>query len=213
MASRFFWRGNDPGLDFLNTEVVDEWGAPLDLLSDGEALLQWLSEVGIVDAADVDACWSLPRRSATALLDWARRLRSTTRALVDPAAKAAGRSGPSDPAERSSAATAFSAVVAEVPVRLTAPAALEDDSVPVAPVTAVTPVDRVRLALALAAIDTLSLDRGRIRRCEGERCVLLYYDTSRNRSRRWCDMAACGNRAKAAAHYRRTRRAGATVQK
>ena len=204
MASRFFWRGNDLGLDFLNTEVVDERGAPLDLLSDGEALFEWVKEAGLVDATDVDACLTLPRRSVAALLDWARRLRSATRTLVDPAARAPGRSG---------AATAFAAVVAEVPVRLTAPAALEDDLVPVAPVTAVTPVDRVRLALALAAIDTVSLDRGRIRRCEGERCVLLYYDTSRNRSRRWCDMAACGNRAKAAAHYRRTRLAGATVKK
>jgi hypothetical protein len=30
-------------------------------------------------------------------------------------------------------------------------------------------------------------------------------DVSRNRSPTWCDMAACGNRAKAAAYYRRSR--------
>lgn len=67
------------------------------------------------------------------------------------------------------------------------------------------PVDGLRLALALAVLDATTLDRTRIRRCQGDRCGLVYYDTSKNRSRRWCDMAACGNRAKAAAHYRRTK--------
>ncbi|MFJ3924012.1 CGNR zinc finger domain-containing protein [Streptomyces sp. NPDC090022] len=45
----------------------------------------------------------------------------------------------------------------------------------------------------------------RIRRCASERCVLHFYDTSRNGTRRWCSMAACGNRAKASRHYARTR--------
>ena len=36
-------------------------------------------------------------------------------------------------------------------------------------------------------------------------CHWLFLDRSRNRSRAWCDMAVCGNRAKASRHYRRTR--------
>lgn len=36
-------------------------------------------------------------------------------------------------------------------------------------------------------------------------CHWLYLDESRNRSRRWCDMTVCGNRAKAQRHYRRNR--------
>jgi predicted RNA-binding Zn ribbon-like protein len=32
---------------------------------------------------------------------------------------------------------------------------------------------------------------------------MFFLDTSRNRTRTWCDMAACGNRAKAAAYYQR----------
>ncbi|UGX86325.1 CGNR zinc finger domain-containing protein [Phyllobacterium meliloti] len=36
-------------------------------------------------------------------------------------------------------------------------------------------------------------------------CHWLYFDESRNRSRRWCDMTVCGNRAKAQRHYRRNR--------
>jgi predicted RNA-binding Zn ribbon-like protein len=48
-------------------------------------------------------------------------------------------------------------------------------------------------------------DPSLVRRCEGSSCVLLFYDTTRNRSRRWCSMEGCGSRAKAAAYYRRAR--------
>jgi predicted RNA-binding Zn ribbon-like protein len=34
-------------------------------------------------------------------------------------------------------------------------------------------------------------------------CGWLFIDRSKNRSRIWCDMAVCGNRTKAARHYRR----------
>jgi predicted RNA-binding Zn ribbon-like protein len=46
-------------------------------------------------------------------------------------------------------------------------------------------------------------DLSRVRKCENPACVLYYYDTSRSRTRRWCSMSSCGNRAKVAAHYRR----------
>lgn len=44
-----------------------------------------------------------------------------------------------------------------------------------------------------------------IRKCENETCVLYFYDTTKNHSRRWCSMKACGNRAKAAAFYQRAK--------
>ena len=37
-------------------------------------------------------------------------------------------------------------------------------------------------------------------------CGWLFVDRSKNRSRTWCDMAVCGNRAKASRHYQRQRR-------
>ena len=44
----------------------------------------------------------------------------------------------------------------------------------------------------------------RVRECADDRgCGYLFYDTTRNRSRRWCDMNSCGNRAKARRHYAR----------
>lgn len=41
---------------------------------------------------------------------------------------------------------------------------------------------------------------GRIRSCSAEDCSLIYLDTSRAGSRRWCSMQRCGNRAKVRKH-------------
>ena len=45
----------------------------------------------------------------------------------------------------------------------------------------------------------------RMKSCPGAHCGWLFYDTSRNRSRRWCNMDGCGNRAKARRYYERQR--------
>jgi predicted RNA-binding Zn ribbon-like protein len=51
-------------------------------------------------------------------------------------------------------------------------------------------------------------EHSRIGQCADDRgCGYLFYDTSRNRSRRWCDMSSCGNRAKSQRHYARHRTA------
>lgn len=66
--------------------------------------------------------------------------------------------------------------------------------------------DPARHAGWLAAVDYLELltrDASRVRRCAHPDCVLHFYDTSPKRGRRWCSMAGCGNRAKAARHYAR----------
>jgi predicted RNA-binding Zn ribbon-like protein len=42
-----------------------------------------------------------------------------------------------------------------------------------------------------------------LRECAAETCSWLFVDRSRNHRRRWCDMATCGNRAKARRHYQR----------
>lgn len=50
-----------------------------------------------------------------------------------------------------------------------------------------------------------SADLTRVRECAGDVCSWLFLDTSRNHTRRWCDMRDCGNRAKARRHYARSR--------
>lgn len=39
--------------------------------------------------------------------------------------------------------------------------------------------------------------------CPADSCGWAFYDHARNRSRRWCSMAVCGNRTKARSYRRR----------
>lgn len=60
--------------------------------------------------------------------------------------------------------------------------------------------------IARAAADLLtSREAPPVRECDGAQCSWLFLDRSRGRSRRWCSMASCGNRAKARRHYHRGR--------
>jgi predicted RNA-binding Zn ribbon-like protein len=44
-----------------------------------------------------------------------------------------------------------------------------------------------------------------VRHCEGEHCVLWFYDHTKAHRRRWCSPLTCGNRAKVAAFRARAR--------
>jgi predicted RNA-binding Zn ribbon-like protein len=67
-------------------------------------------------------------------------------------------------------------------------------------------LDRMLWPVALSAIELLLSDRlDRVKQCAAETCGWLFLDTTRNRSRRWCDMSDCGNRAKARSFYERHR--------
>lgn len=193
MAREFFWIGNHPGLDFLNTAVVDGKGEPLELLEDVDAVWEWAEQAGLVGHEPVSR--ALPPAAADKLLAWVRALRRRGRALLDPTA------------QKHDAARDLAEIVGGVPVRLTYQPNQRGGTLSVA-VATTDPSDVLRLALARTVLEAADLDVSRIRRCESDRCVLLYYDTSRNRSRRWCDMATCGNRAKVAAHYRRAHHPG-----
>ncbi len=46
----------------------------------------------------------------------------------------------------------------------------------------------------------------RLKQCADESCGWLFWDTSRNHSRRWCSMEDCGNRAKAKRFYRKKKK-------
>ena len=70
-------------------------------------------------------------------------------------------------------------------------------------------LDAVIPGLALAASDLLTgPERSRVRICEAtavDGCGWLFLDTSRNGTRRWCEMSTCGNKYKARRHYARVR--------
>jgi predicted RNA-binding Zn ribbon-like protein len=67
-------------------------------------------------------------------------------------------------------------------------------------------LDRMLWPVMQDAADLLTssaLDR--VGQCADDQCGWLFLDTSRNRSRKWCSMKDCGNRAKARRHYQRSR--------
>lgn len=67
-------------------------------------------------------------------------------------------------------------------------------------------LDRPLWPVARSASELLAAgDLARVKRCTSDECDWLFVDLSKNRSRRWCDMRDCGNRAKARRYYRRQR--------
>jgi predicted RNA-binding Zn ribbon-like protein len=172
----FFFVGGELALDFLNTEAMRD-GEPADLLSDQEALVRWLR------AAEVDA----DPGSLAAL----KRLRAALRLVVT--ALADGRT------PRRASLDAIDAELRRGRGRL----ALTRGDGNFA-MTFETKTRDARYVLARAAATFLaSADPARIRRCGGTNCILFFYDATKSGTRRWCSMAGCGNRMKAALHYQR----------
>jgi predicted RNA-binding Zn ribbon-like protein len=69
------------------------------------------------------------------------------------------------------------------------------------------PLDRMLWSIAHSGAELLTTgDLSRLRECGGEECGWLFEDTSKNRSRQWCDMQDCGNLAKVRRYRRRLRR-------
>lgn len=72
--------------------------------------------------------------------------------------------------------------------------------------------DEVNLDLVLTIIvkETIELltsdEVSRVKRCQSEECGWLFIDTSKNKSRKWCRMKSCGNRAKARRYYGRSKK-------
>jgi predicted RNA-binding Zn ribbon-like protein len=66
--------------------------------------------------------------------------------------------------------------------------------------------------LARDAAGLLAMPNAPVRHCAGAGCVRHFYDDSRTGRRRWCEMAICGNRAKAATFAER-RRSGDSAER
>ncbi|RCV54839.1 CGNR zinc finger domain-containing protein [Marinitenerispora sediminis] len=64
------------------------------------------------------------------------------------------------------------------------------------------PASRVEDALSVIAADAISIIAGerdgRLALCASPTCRAAFFDTSRSRTRKWCDMNTCGNRQKKA---------------
>lgn len=70
------------------------------------------------------------------------------------------------------------------------------------------PDAEIAAALSTIAHDAIGLfaaDDGRLRRCSGPHCSLLFHDSSRPGTRRWCNTNRCGNKVNTHAYRRRRR--------
>ncbi|MFF7250533.1 CGNR zinc finger domain-containing protein [Embleya sp. NPDC008237] len=60
------------------------------------------------------------------------------------------------------------------------------------------PADRALARLAIAWAELVATgESARLKRCAEHGCAWVFWDVSKNRSRRWCSMRVCGNRTKA----------------
>jgi predicted RNA-binding Zn ribbon-like protein len=65
-------------------------------------------------------------------------------------------------------------------------------------------LDRVLWPVVRSASQLLTApELPRVKQCSGRGCSWLFLDTSKNGSRRWCEMEVCGSRSKARAYYAR----------
>jgi predicted RNA-binding Zn ribbon-like protein len=187
VRDEYLWIGGHPALDFVNTEIARD-GEPVDLLDTPDALARWLAEARLVSSARSvvvnHASFAAAKRTRAAL----REIAGALAGGHPPPRAAIARIG--EELRRGRGALALNLEAGRFTV------SFEPEH----------PIDP-RFLLARAAAEFLAgADPRRIRRCEGTNCILFFYDATKSATRRWCSMAACGNRMKAALHYERKRR-------
>lgn len=188
-------------LDFVNTDAAGQ--APGgDLLVDFEALVSWFESAGAID----EERGSLIRRrailqpaAAAATLVDARRVRAALRALAE--------RGEQSVRVRADAVAEVNRVLSRSSgtrrIDVDGQGRYQRSFIPTGDAFA-----GLMIPIAESASDSLiGNELARVRRCADPRCHRVFFDTTRNGQRRWCDMDTCGNRAKAARY--RARVAGA----
>jgi predicted RNA-binding Zn ribbon-like protein len=186
-------------LDFANTADWHESEQPVELLTSYEDLLTWSREAGVLEPDDAERLRSVAEREPEAALAVYRRaielrealfgvFRSVTRSRPAPAGDLALLNE-----ELARALRRRRVIAGRDGYRWDWAGEGEAADQPLWEVA--------RSAGELLASNELA----RVRQCAGDPCGWLFYDTSRNRSRRWCNMEGCGNRAKARRFYERRR--------
>ncbi|MEU6556302.1 CGNR zinc finger domain-containing protein [Streptomyces sp. NPDC046915] len=88
----------------------------------------------------------------------------------------------------------------ELPVLITVRGGTHDRGV-LSPAPDLPPVRKALAGLAIAWSELrITGDAARLKRCAEHACAWVFWDVSKNRSRRWCSMRVCGNRVKARRH-------------
>jgi predicted RNA-binding Zn ribbon-like protein len=196
-AKKFQLVGGELCLDFCNTVGGKRGAITRESLNSYLDLLSWSRQAGVVETSEAEALARKAARQtaeAGAALERAVGLREAIyRILTAVAAEKTPRA--SDLAvlnsELGRALGRLRIRPVKGPERFALQWANEDEALD----QAFGPVARSAAHL-LTAPDRVS----RVHQCGGDNCGWLFIDSSKNHSRRWCDMRDCGNRAKVRRH-------------
>jgi predicted RNA-binding Zn ribbon-like protein len=184
--------------DFVNTDDLEN-GFPLDRLPTLGDALTWFVERGVIHGEGADRLRvSAAADPAAAERDLARI--KTVRGALREVADAIVEHRPPHPGSLDTVNRALHArqVIELVPSN--------DGCVAVDHRHVGDPIDDALARLCDPLVSELTNgDPERIRICDNDTCRWVFFDTSRTARRRWCDMATCGNRAKAARHRARAK--------
>jgi predicted RNA-binding Zn ribbon-like protein len=205
--------GDDLALDFLNS-IAAPWGEEIEWLASGRDLLAWLERAHAVPA-NVSAHFRahIGPRTLDAVASQARELREWFRAFVrNHAGKPLERRVLRDLAPLNQLLERDEAY-RQIEIAPPGGGAANDGDARRALRWQARRRWRSPKALLLPIAEAMGdlvcqKDFTLVRRCEGPNCTLWFLDTSKGHARRWCSMAVCGNRAKAAAHRARARQRG-----
>ncbi len=196
--------GGDLCLDFTNTAVWRMRATPDETLIAYADLLDWSELAGGITAAEADALRAAAETAPGAASGAVARAVATREALYR-IMLAAMADVPPDAAVLTTFNTELRLAMAAAGVR-SGRDGLRWDWPPLGQGAAALDLGRPLWPIVRSAADLLTGDGlARVKRCPGDGCGWLFLDTSRNGSRRWCDMAGCGNRARVRAFAARQR--------
>jgi predicted RNA-binding Zn ribbon-like protein len=185
------------GLDFLNT-IATPVDVPVEWLSSGDDLLDWLQKADLVPTEAIGALRSATNaRELDARATRARALREWFRGFVH-----AHRGNPLDRRALRELGPLNELLAQDRQFERIVPGAREP--LCLARQRRWDSPETLLLPIAHAVADVVcNEDFALIKACEGPLCSLLYVDRTRTHARKWCSMAVCGNRRKQAVHRKR----------
>ena len=184
----------ETAFDFLNTLELEN-GALVDRLTSLDTAMTWLADAGV--ASDATAITALARSTAARDTLLARLI--TTRTALRDVAHAVAHE---EPPPRTAIDEVNRVLASRERIELVA----ADDGVRLGHSHVGDAVDDLLARIAEPIVREIGNGHDeRIRICANDTCRWLFYDESRAGRRRWCDMATCGNRAKAQRHRARQR--------
>ncbi len=184
----------DDTFDFLNT-IELESGSLVDRFESFDDAAAWLIGRGVCHSGRGSAALIPPGESDDHAL---ARVRSVRAALRDLAHAVSHGGSPGD----ASLAEINRAIASRERIELVQ----SRDGVSVGHSHVGDPLDDALARLAEPLVNEIRAGRSeRVRICANDTCRWVFFDESRAGQRRWCDMASCGNRAKAARHRARVK--------